>query len=123
MPEVRPGGGRVSTERHHIIPQQRIKNARSATRVKRKIYGEASLSEAEERLIHTSERQILNDRRNIRRLTPGRHTRAHHGARPYRITLERLPEGIADFAREYALESALIHELDLAEIPAAEVLG
>lgn len=113
----------MSQEGHHIIPQQRIKNARSAMRVKKKIHGEASLTDAEKRLIYTSESLILRDRRNIRQLTPGRHHRAHHGSRPHRLKREQLPEGIADFAREYALEWALIHELELLKIPTAEVVG
>jgi hypothetical protein len=99
-------------ENHHVIPQQRIKIARSAARVKLRHFGR-KLSDAEYRLISTPLERILADRRNIVLAETGIHHRLHHGARPLRV--RRLPRGIEDFAREYALESALEHELRLLE--------
>lgn len=100
---------------HHVIPQQRIKIARSAVAVKLKLHGLAALSDGEWRLYDTPLSVILNDRRNIVRLKNELHHRAHNGVTPYRLTRDQLPGEIDVFAAEYALEAALEHELRLIE--------
>lgn len=104
------------SEGHHIIPQQRIKIAKSAVAVKLKVHGLSSLTDAEWHLCETPLGDILADRRNIVRLAPRRHHRAQHGFE--RLRRDQLPDGIEDFAAEYALEAALEHELRLIEAPA-----
>jgi hypothetical protein len=100
-------------EFHHVIPQQRIKIARSRVAIKIKTLGASELTDAEHRLFTTPLQTILDDRRNQVRLKRSLHHRAHHGANPYRLKPDQLPRGIEDFAAEYALEAALDHELRL----------
>lgn len=102
------------SEGHHCIPQQRIKQRRSHLATMDKIGRE--LTEAERRLLDTPLHVVLNDRRNIVRLSRARHHRAHHFER---LTRQDLPAGIEDFAVEYALEAALDHELRLIDGEAA----
>jgi hypothetical protein len=97
------------SEKHHVIPQQRIKQARSAVAIKRKRFEE--LTEAEVRLLDTPLNVILDDTRNIVRISRTLHHRAHNGFE--RLEPKDLPRGIDDFAAEYALEGALEHELRL----------
>lgn len=96
-------------EDHHVIPQQRIKIARSQVAIKTKTVG-AELTDAERRLLDTPLTTILRDRRNIVRLSRERHHRAHGFER---LRENQLPRGIYDFAEEYALRPALEHELAL----------
>lgn len=100
----------VSAQDHHIIPQQRIKQARSQIAVKVKALGDSELTNAEHRLYTTPLTTILADRRNIVRLSHAAHHRAHHFER---LRPSQLPAGIHDFAEEYALGWALDHELRL----------
>lgn len=98
-------------ERHHVIPQVRLKIARGQVAVKRKLHGDDALTPAERRLLDTPLQRILDDRRNIVRISRTLHHRAHNGFE--RLDPDKLPEGIHDFAAEYALEWALDHELAL----------
>lgn len=99
-------------EDHHVIPQQRIKIAIGRVAIKSKRF-DVELTEAERRLLDTPLTRILGDRRNIVRISRTRHHRAHNGVVPERLKREQLPRDIEDFAAEYALESALEHELRL----------
>lgn len=99
----------MSREDHHVIPQQRMKVARSCVAIKRKRFEE--LTEAEARLLDTPLSRILGDRRNIVRISRTLHHRAHNGFE--RLKPADLPDGIYEFAEEYALEPALEHELRL----------
>lgn len=103
------------SEQHHVIPQQRIKQARSKVAIKQKRFEE--LTQAEDRLLNTPLTRILGDDRNRVRLSRKRHHRAHNGFE--RLTERELPAGIHDFAAEYALEPALDHELRLMGVPSA----
>lgn len=105
------------SEQHHVIKQQTIKIAVGRVAIKAKQNRE--LTEAEDRLLSTPLTRILGDHRNLVRLTRTLHHRAHNGVRPLRLTREQLPGGIKDFAAEYALESALDHELRLIDGAAA----
>jgi hypothetical protein len=96
---------------HHVIPQQRIKIARSAVAVKVKTRGLSALTFAEWKLYDTPLSVILSDRRNIVTLSRRLHHRAHNGFE--RLRENQLPTGIHDFAAEYGLEAALDHELRL----------
>lgn len=98
---------------HHVIPQQRIKQRRSHVAIKMKTLGATELTDAEARLLSTPLSQVLNDRRNIARISNTLHHRAHAGAKPYRIPEDKLPRGIHDFAAHFALEGALDRELRL----------
>jgi hypothetical protein len=97
------------SEGHHVIPQQRIKIAVGRVAIKAKTRGD--LSDAERKLLDTPLTTILRDQRNIVRLSRTRHHRAHNGFE--RLTRRELPRGIEEFADEYALTSALEHELTL----------
>lgn len=96
------------SEGHHIIPQQRIKQAVSAAAVKRKLGKKLTLGE--ERLLLTPLSDVLADQRNIVRLSRDAHHRAHHFER---LSERQLPAGIRTFARQYGLEHALDRELRL----------
>lgn len=98
------------SDNHHVIPQQRIKIAVGRVAIKSKTPGR-ELTDAEVNLLTTPLSTILRDRRNIVRISRKRHHRAHQGFE--RLTEKDLPEGIHDFAAEYALEPALEHELRL----------
>lgn len=98
-----------------MIPQQRIKIAIGRVAIKSRTVG-VELTKAERRLLDTPLTTILRDHRNlIRRMPRNLHHRAHHGANPYRLTREQLPDEIDVFAAEFALEAALEHELRLME--------
>lgn len=99
------------SQEHHVIPQQRLKIARSAIAIKRQ--QNRKLTRAEKRLLDTPLSQILGDRRNIVRLQNNLHHRAHNGATPFRLKEKQLPRGIHDFAEHFALEGALDRELRL----------
>lgn len=105
------------SEDHHVIPQQRIKIARSRVAIKVKTLGASELSDAEVRLYKTPLSTILGDRRNIVRLKRARHHRAHNGFE--RLTRNDLPGQLDEFASWYALEAALDHELRLIDGEAA----
>lgn len=99
------------SEKHHVIPQQRIKIAIGRVAIKSKQGVE--LTEAEQRLLDTPLWRVLNDHRNIVPISRKRHHRAHHGFE--RLTPDELPDEIDVFAADYALEWALDHELRLME--------
>lgn len=99
------------SQNHHVIPQQRIAQRVSALAIKRK--QNQKLTRAEKRLLDTPLSQVLNDRRNIARISNELHHRAHNGVRAYRIPEDKLPRGIHDFAEHFALEGALERELRL----------
>lgn len=111
MGKRRAGRRTPVSEGHHVIPQQRIKIARGRVAIKLKTRGIPALTDSERRLLDTPLHEILEDRRNIVRLSRERHHRAHNGFE--RLTRRQLPAGIHDFVREYALEAALDHELQL----------
>lgn len=99
------------SDKHHVIPQQRIKIAIGNVALKAKMQGEDALTDAERTLLVTPLTTILRDGRNIVRLSRTLHHRAHGGFE--RLDPRKLPTGIEDFAAEYALEWALEHELRL----------
>lgn len=99
----------VSREDHHVIPQQRIKIEVGKVALKEKRF--ELLTEPERRLLNTPLSTILDDRRNIVRISRTLHHRAHNGFE--RLRRDQLPRLIDDFAGDYALESALEHELRL----------
>jgi len=99
----------MGSEGHHIVPRQRIKQARSRMAIQRKL--NRPMTPAEVRLLDTPLGRILDDRRNIIRLSRTRHHRAHGGFE--RLRRDQLPREIEDFAADFALEAALEHELRL----------
>lgn len=96
------------SEGHHVIPQQRIKQAVSTCAVKQKLGKKLTLGE--ERLLSTPLPDVLGDQRNIVKLSREAHHRAHHFER---LSEHQLPAGIRAFARQYGLEPALERELRL----------
>lgn len=102
------------SDKHHVIPQQRIKVARSALAIRQRRF--EHLTAAERRLLETPLSTILDDQRNIVRLSRKMHHRAHNGFD--RLKPDQLPRGIHDFAEEYALTSALDRELRLMGVAA-----
>lgn len=96
------------SEGHHILRQQTVKQAVSAAAVKVKIG--KPISAGEQRLLDTPLTVVLNDPRNIVKLSRAAHHRAHHAER---LRENQLPRGIYDFASDYGLEAALDRELAL----------
>lgn len=95
---------------HHVVKEQRIIRRLRTLRNRDRTPNAAPLTEAERHAIDVPLKRILRDRRNLVLLCDHHHHQVHHFG--LRVTLAHVPR-ISEFAREFALEAALDHELRL----------